>query len=165
MRHGWAKARAQAGPPKRRFSGSPVRQGVTQFARAKRSKEVVTMTRTIWILVLAAGAVAPLFGCNSERKQECDRFVEAMTPLKEGMPTAEQVDRTNQTVAALKLTDQPLHEYSTNYKNTLTVLENTLKLKAAAGPDGPPDGTDDVIKRNLKEARTDFDDISRYCAQ
>jgi len=65
---------------------------------------------------------------------------------------------------AIQFEDEPLREYASNYKNTLTVLSNTLKLKATAGPDGPPDGTEDVIKQNLKEARTDFDDITRYCA-
>ncbi len=28
-----------------------------------------------------------------------------------------------------------------------------------------PDGTDDVIKKKLKEARADADDVKRYCAQ
>ena len=39
------------------------------------------------------------------------------------------------------------------------------EAQISAGPDGPPDGTDNVIKQNLKDARTDFDDISRYCSQ
>jgi len=61
--------------------------------------------------------------------------------------------------------DQPLAVYAKNYRATLTVLSSTLKLQATAGPDGPPDGTADVIKQNLKDARTDYDDVSRYCSQ
>lgn len=86
-----------------------------------------------------------------------------MTPLQEGTPSDETVDRVRESVSALEFQDQPLREYATNYKNTLAVLSGTLKLKAGAGPDGPPDGTEDVIKKNLKEARTDRDDIARYC--
>jgi hypothetical protein len=117
-------------------------------------------------LTLAGGATAAACatGCNTQRKQDCDKFLPVMAPIQEGMPTADTVDRVHDSVAALTIDDQPLREYATNYKNTLTVLSNTLKLKAGAGPDGPPDGTEDVIKKNLKDARTDFDDISRYCA-
>jgi hypothetical protein len=83
----------------------------------------------------------------------------------QGQPvTAEVVDRVQSDVAALQLQDEPLREYAKNYKATLTVLSNTLKLKDTADPDGPPNGTSDVIKAKTKEARTDFDDISRYCA-
>jgi hypothetical protein len=102
-------------------------------------------------------------GCNAQRKQECDAFLSAMTPLQEGTPSDETVDRVHESVSALEFQDQPLREYATNYKNTLAVLSGTLKLKAGAGPDGPPDGTEDVIKKNLKEARTDRDDVARYC--
>jgi hypothetical protein len=102
-------------------------------------------------------------GCNAQRKQECDAFLSAMTPLQEGTPNGETVDRVRDGVSALELQDQPLHEYATNYKNTLAVLSGTLKLKAGAGPDGPPDGTEEVIKKNLKEARTDREDVARYC--
>jgi hypothetical protein len=105
-----------------------------------------------------------LAGCNAQRTKECDSFLSAMAPMQEGTPTAEAVDRAHDEVGALEFQDQPLREYATNYKNTLTVLSSTLKLKASAGPDGPPDGTEDVIKKNLKEARTDREDIARYCA-
>jgi hypothetical protein len=88
-----------------------------------------------------------------------------MQPLQSGAPTSDDVDRAQQQLSGIKFSDQPLQVYATNYSGTLTVLSNTLKLKAGAGPDGPPDGTDSVIKSNLKDARTDFDDISRYCAQ
>jgi hypothetical protein len=109
--------------------------------------------------------VAALAGCNSQRKQDCDKFLTAMAPMQGDAPSVDAVDRTHDSVAAIQFEDEPLREYATNYKNTLTVLSSTLKLQGSAGPDGPPDGTDDVIKRNYKDARTDFDDISRYCAQ
>lgn len=109
--------------------------------------------------------VATLSACNTERKQECDKFISAMAPIQEGTPSVDAVDRVGQAFDAMQFQDEPLHEYSKNYRATLTVLSNTLKLKATADPDGPPAGTDDVIKTNLKEARTDFDDVSRYCAQ
>ena len=44
----------------------------------------------------------------------------------------------------------------------LGILSGTLQLKASPNP---PDGTDDVIKKNLKSARTDASDVQRYCAQ
>jgi hypothetical protein len=116
-------------------------------------------------LAMAAAVSLALTGCDTERKQQCDKFTAAMAPLQEGTPSPDTVDKVQAEVAALQLTDQPLHEYATNYKATLTVLSSTLKLKASAGPDGPPDGTEGVIKQNLKEARTDFDDISRYCSK
>jgi hypothetical protein len=99
--------------------------------------------------------------CNSERTQECDRFLGATEPIQEGMPSADTVDRVNKDVGALTLRDQPLHIYAENDQHTLTVLTNTLRLKAT--PDAP-DGTDDVVKHNLQEARTDRDDVARYCA-
>lgn len=105
-----------------------------------------------------------VFGCNAERKQECDRFIAAMGPMQSGTPTAEVVDCVQSDVAALQFQDEALGVYATNYKATLTVLSNTLKLRDSAGPDGPPDGTNDVITQKTKEARTDFDDVSRTCA-
>jgi hypothetical protein len=111
--------------------------------------------------VTAAGAT----GCNAERKQECDRLLSAMTPLQGDAPSADAVDRVNDGVGAVQFQDQPLAVYAKNYRATLTVLSSTLKLQATAGPDGPPDGTADVIKQNLKDARTDYDDVSRYCSQ
>ena len=116
-------------------------------------------------LVCLGVGLGDLTGCNTQRKQDCDRFLPAMTPMQTGMPSVETVDKVHDDVAGVDFGDQPLREYATNYKNTLTILSNTLKLKATAGPDGPPDGTDDVIKKNLKDARTDFDDITRYCSQ
>jgi hypothetical protein len=115
--------------------------------------------------VVCAATLALLAGCNTQRKQDCDKFLTAMGPMQGGTPSVDAIDRVYDDVASIQFGDEPLREYATNYKNTLTVLSNTLKLKASAGPDGPPDGTDDVIKENLKEARTDFDDTTRYCAQ
>jgi hypothetical protein len=130
-----------------------------------RSSPMFTALASLVAVGACAATLATLAGCNTQRKQDCEKFLPAMTPLQEGMPTSDAVDRVHDSVAAVQFEDEPLREYATNYKNTLAVLSNTLKLKATAGPDGPPDGTDDVIKRNLKEARTDFDDVSRYCAQ
>jgi hypothetical protein len=108
--------------------------------------------------------VAASTGCNAERKQECDKFLAAMGPMQGAPPSAETVDHVQADVSALQFQDEPLREYATNYKATLEVLSNTLKLKDGAGPDGPPNGTIDVIKAKSKEAHTDFDDIARYCA-
>ncbi|HEX4445126.1 MAG TPA: hypothetical protein VH044_00260 [Polyangiaceae bacterium] len=119
------------------------------------------MTASALVALAAAGAA----GCNAERKQECDKLLSAMNPVQGDTPSAELVDRVNDGVGALQLQDQPLGVYAKNYRATLTVLSNTLKVQSGAGPDGPPDGTVDVIKQNLKDARTDYDDVSRYCSQ
>jgi hypothetical protein len=123
------------------------------------------LSSAVWtaIVPLALVVVVGAAGCNAERKQECDKFIAAMSPMQSGPPSAEATDRVLADVSAIPFQDEPLQVYATNYKNTLTVLSNTLKLKDGAGPDGPPDGTNDVIKAKSKEARTDFDDISRYC--
>jgi len=115
--------------------------------------------------LLGVGACLATLGCNTQRKQDCEKFLTAMSPMGGDTPSVDVIDRVHDSVAAVQFEDEPLKEYATNYKNTLTILSNTMKLKAGAGPDGPPDGTDDVIKQNLKEARTDFDDITRHCAQ
>jgi hypothetical protein len=115
--------------------------------------------------IVCAVTLAALAGCDSTRKQDCEKFLPAMSPMQIDAPSLDAVDRTYASVSAIRFEDEPLREYSTNYKNTLSVLSNTLKLMANAGPDGPPDGTDDVLKRNYKEAHTDFYDVSRYCAQ
>lgn len=99
--------------------------------------------------------------CNDVRKQECERFLAAMKPLEKGTPTAEVVDSVAKQVDALHLQDATLAIYAKNYRATLVVLSNTLKLKAGASP---PDGTDAVVQQNLKIARTDADDAQRYCA-
>jgi len=101
-------------------------------------------------------------GCNNERKQECDRFLQATKPLAEGTPGVEAVESVKKQIDGMQLQDQPLAIYAKNYKEKLTVLANTLQLKASPSP---PDGTDDVIKKNLKSLRTDVSDVERYCAQ
>jgi hypothetical protein len=116
-------------------------------------------------LVLAAAAAATVLvfgGCNPERKVECERLMEAMKPVSDTVPTADGVDSVKASVAAIKFEDQTLGVYAKNYSQTLTVLSSTLRLKSS--PDAP-DGTEDVIKRNLQEARTDAQDTARYCAQ
>jgi hypothetical protein len=106
--------------------------------------------------VLGAG------GCNEQRKQECDRFLAATKPLDQGTPTVEMVESVKKQVDGIQFTDQTLGIYAKNYKATLTVLSSTLQLKASPNP---PDGTDDVIKKNLKSVRTDAADVQKYCAQ
>ena len=124
------------------------------------------MRRTVpkgWVGVVAAVLVAvAASGCDNERKQECSQFLAAMKPLDEGTPSADTVDSVSTQVAAMKFQDQPLGVYATNYRKTLDVLSSTIKLKASGSA---PDGTDDVIKKNLKEARTDKEDVKRYCSQ
>jgi len=110
----------------------------------------------------AALAVVALLACNAQRKQECDRFLTAMKPLDEGMPSADAVDSVTRQVDGLHLQDDTLAIYATNYRATLRVLSGTLQLKADPNA---PDGTDDVIKANLKAARTDASDVARFCAQ
>jgi hypothetical protein len=115
-------------------------------------------TAAAFVLATLGASIA----CNSERKAECDRFVEAMKPLDEGVPSPDAVERVQKSVEGLKLEDQPLGVYAKNYAATLTVLSSTLKLKATGAA---PDGTDDVIKEKLKEARTDKADTERYCSR
>jgi hypothetical protein len=115
----------------------------------------------LMLVILPVGGAT--LGCNQERKQECDRFLAAMKPLEEGTPTPEAVDRVRQDVEGLNLQDQPLHIYATNYAQTLTVLASTMRLNA--DPAAAPDGTIDVIRTHLKAARTDREDVARYCAE
>jgi hypothetical protein len=138
------------------LQGSAVRR----ILRRRGESAVVTFRQTA--IVIAAGVLASLAACNPERKQECAKFLAVMKSLDEGMPTADAVDQVGKDVDGLHLQDQPLAIYATNYKTTLTVLSNTLRLK-----DDPsaPDGTIDVMKTHLREARTAHDDVERYCAQ
>jgi hypothetical protein len=119
---------------------------------------------SIAAVVAMAAVMLATTGCNEERKQQCDKFVAAMRPLETGTPGADAVDKASSDISAIPFTDQPLGVYAKNYVATLTALSNTLKLKDSAGPDNMPDGTNDAIKARLKEARTDFDDITRYCS-
>jgi hypothetical protein len=120
-----------------------------------------SLSLLVLMVTLLAAAVS---GCNEERKQQCDKFVAAMQPMQTGTPSAETVDKVGSDVGAIQFTDQPLGVYAKNYGATLTALSNTIKLKDSAGAENMPDGTNDVIKAKLKEARTDFDDIARYCS-
>jgi hypothetical protein len=110
---------------------------------------------------VSLGAVL-LTGCNPERKAECQQLMAAMKPVSDSVPTADGVESAKASVAAIKFEDQTLGVYAKNYSQTLTVLSTTLRLKS--DPDAP-EGTEDVIKRNLAEARTDAQDTARYCAQ
>jgi hypothetical protein len=111
------------------------------------------------LLVLAAISVA---GCDNARKQECEKFLGTIKPLDEGTPNADTVERVQRDLGAITFQDVPLGVYAKNYGARLTVLDNTVKLKASGSA---PDGTDDVIKQSLKAARTDREDIARYCAK
>jgi hypothetical protein len=111
-------------------------------------------------ILTAALAVLAIAGCNEQRKQECDRLLAATKPLDQGMPSADVVESVARQVDSLHLQDETLSIYATNYLATLRVLSNTLQLKADPNA---PDGTDDVIKTNLKNARTDASDIARFC--
>jgi hypothetical protein len=115
-----------------------------------------------WIGVVASLSLLGLASCDKERKEECDQFLSAMKPLDQGTPTSDLVDATSKQVDAIKFQDQTLGIYAKNYKEKLTVLSTTLKLKASGSA---PDGTDDVIKAKLKDARTDQADVQRYCSQ
>jgi hypothetical protein len=112
--------------------------------------------------LLAALAIGTIVGgCNAERKQECDRFLSALKPL-ESKPSADEVDRMQTSLLSAQFQDQPLREYGASTKATLQVLANSLKTQAA--PDAP-DGTDDLVKAKIKEARGERDDVARYCSQ
>jgi hypothetical protein len=111
---------------------------------------------------VAIGSIGVATACNAERKQECDQLLAAMKPLETPPPSADAVDRMLSTIGTLTLQDQPLHEYASSAKTTLAVLANSLNTQASPSP---PDGTDDLVKATVKEARAERDDVARYCAQ
>jgi len=114
------------------------------------------------LAALAIGAIGTMVGgCNAERKQECDQFLAALKAL-DTTPGSDAVDRMQSSIQAIQFQDQPLREYASSTKATLQVLANSLKTQAS--PDAP-DGTDDLVKAKLKEARGERDDITRYCSQ
>jgi hypothetical protein len=120
------------------------------------------MTPTRWPLLAAAALAASLpSACNTERKQECDRFIAATKPLEQGIPTADAVDSVAKQVSAMTFQDEPLGIFAKNYVQTLGVLSSTIRLKDEPSA---PDGTNDVIKQKLKSARTEASDLQRYCA-
>ncbi|HEY6461806.1 MAG TPA: hypothetical protein VIY73_16690 [Polyangiaceae bacterium] len=112
-------------------------------------------------VVLAAALFAGT-ACNEDTVKECASMQDAMKPLDQGTPTSATVDSVAAKVASLQLKNQTLSIYAKNYGQTLTVLSNTLKLQE--GPNAP-DGTADVVKKNLTKARTDAGDVKRFCAQ
>jgi hypothetical protein len=141
-----------------------VQRVITSWARhwpsgSPRGKET-DMSVVRWGLL--ALTLLSVGGCNAERKQECDKFLAATKPLDQGTPTVEMVESVKKQIGAIQFTDQTLGIYAKNYDKTLGILSGTLQLKASPNP---PDGTDDVIKKNLKSARTDASDVQRYCAQ
>jgi hypothetical protein len=101
-------------------------------------------------------------GCDEQRKQECDALLSTMKPLDVGTPTSATVDSVAAKIDAMKLQDQSLAIYAKNYRATLTILSNTLKLKEGGSA---PDGTDAVVQKNLKDARTDREDAARLCSK
>ena len=115
-----------------------------------------------WLGVLAWGILCGLVSCNNARKKECESFLSAVTPLEQGAPTVGVVDSMRAAIEAIPFDDEPLREYARTTKKTLTVLSNTLAVKESPSP---PDGTDDVIKAKLKEARAAKEDVVRYCSQ
>ena len=80
--------------------------------------------------VCACATMVFLAGCDSQRKEDCAKFLPAMSGMATGMPSVETVDQVLTSVGGIQFADEPLKEYATNYKNTLTVLSNTLKLKS-----------------------------------
>lgn len=116
--------------------------------------------RVLALAALACALAAP--ACDETRKQECDALLGAMKPLDVGTPSSQTVDAVSKQVGALKFQNQPLGVYATNYQKTLAILSGTLKLKEGSSP---PDGTDAVIADNLKHARTDRDDVQRFCSR
>ena len=102
-------------------------------------------------------------GCSQERRHECERFLEVMNPLQGGsVPTAARADQARDALSGLTFQDQPLREYASSAKATLTVLASTLHVSEAPSA---PDGTDDLVKQKVAEALTELRDVTRYCSQ
>ena len=118
--------------------------------------------KAIVIAVAILAGLLMIASCNPQRQQDCEKIVSAMRELDEGAPNAAIVDQVNQQVQALQLQDQPLQIYAENYRNTLSGLSSSLRLNESSSA---PDGTDDVIKSQLKIARADSRDVQRYCSQ
>jgi hypothetical protein len=144
------------------FEGTQVPEQRTGAALAPTRSAFLLVLERAALLAMAATGTVSVLACDNVRKQECDKFLGAVRPLDEGTPTLETVQRVQKDLGAIAFQDAPLSVYAKNYGAKLTVLSNTLALKA--GPDAP-DGTDAVIKQNLKSARTDRQDVQRYCSQ
>ena len=97
--------------------------------------------------------------CNAERKSECDRLLTALKPLEQE-PGADAVEGARRAIEAIQFQDEPLREYASSAKSTLTVLAEKLRTQAG---DSAPDGTDDVVKEKRKEARGEVKEVIRYC--
>jgi hypothetical protein len=106
--------------------------------------------------------------CDEQRRRDCDALVAATKPLeaREGsekaLPTLETVEGVKKQVESMKVSDHTLSIHVQNYVKTLGVLSSTVALKSSSSS---PDGTDDVIRKNLKEARSEANDVKRYCAE
>ncbi|MGD0675935.1 MAG: hypothetical protein ABSC94_10980 [Polyangiaceae bacterium] len=112
------------------------------------------------LLVLGLLLVLGAASCNTERKEECEQFLLAMKALEDSPASTEVADRTLTTLASISFKDEPLREYASSTKTTLTVLSNTLKVQASPSP---PDGTDELVAAKMKEARGEREDVARYC--
>jgi hypothetical protein len=114
----------------------------------------------------AAAISAAILGlssaCNTERKKECTQLASVLAPLDDVVPSHASIRRLKAAVEAQPLDDEPLHEYANTLKATLDVLSNTLAVKEAPSP---PDGTDDVVKAKLREAKAVRGDVTHYCAE
>jgi|HubBroStandDraft_2_1064218.scaffolds.fasta_scaffold301194_2 hypothetical protein len=111
---------------------------------------------------LVAGILELSTACNAERKKECDQLISALAPLDDEAPTSASIARLRSAIDAQTLEDQPLHEYASTLKSTLEVLWSTLAVKEAPSP---PDGTDDVVKAKIKQAKAARDDVTHYCSE
>ncbi len=111
---------------------------------------------------LTAAILVVLNACDTERKKECTQLTSVLTPLDDAAPTSASVGRLRAAIDAQTLADEPLHEYAGTLNRTLGILASTLALKEGASP---PDGTDDVVQTNLKQARAARDDVTHYCAE
>ncbi len=120
------------------------------------------------VLVLAAATAVAGVACDEQRQKECSAFTAAMEPIEapdgndKVVPSLETVAAVKKHVEALKPRDQPLQIYAENSVKTLAILSSTLEVRASSSP---PDGTDDVIRRSLREARAEARDVKRYCAE
>jgi hypothetical protein len=114
------------------------------------------------VTFLLSSCTVTLLGCNGTRKQECDQFLLAMKPLAKGTPSVELVDAASRKIAAIQFQDEPLHEYASSTKTTLSTLADTIRLQTTPSA---PDGTDDLIKVKLKEVGGEIDEVTRYCAE
>jgi|GEM_PF-1888962 hypothetical protein len=113
-------------------------------------------------VALGAGVLAICAACNTERKKECDQLISALAPLDDEPLTSASLARLRSAIDAQTLDDQPLHEYASTLKSTLEVLWSTLAVKEEPSP---PDGTDDVVKAKIKQAKAARDDVTHYCSE